>query len=75
MAIYLLRINSKQIKIVGREHGANFTHKVSLDTNEAHRARAKKIKAAILKDDHFSWPVQRIVPSTSVSSGKERPSM
>jgi len=27
--------------------------RVSLDTNEAHRARAKKIKAAILKDDHF----------------------
>jgi hypothetical protein len=27
--------------------------KVSLDTNEAHRARAKKIKAAILRDDHF----------------------
>jgi hypothetical protein len=26
---------------------------VSLDTNESHRARAKKIKAAILKDDHF----------------------
>jgi hypothetical protein len=27
--------------------------RVFLDTNEAHRARAKKIKAAILKDDHF----------------------
>jgi hypothetical protein len=26
---------------------------VSLDTNEAHRSRAKKIKAAILKDGHF----------------------
>jgi len=26
---------------------------VSLDTNEAHRARAKKIKDAIRKDDHF----------------------
>jgi hypothetical protein len=26
---------------------------VSLDTNEAHRYRAKKIKAAILKDNHF----------------------
>ena len=26
---------------------------VSLDTNEAHRARAKKIKAAIIRDDHF----------------------
>ena len=27
--------------------------RVSLDNNEAHRARAKKIKAAILKDNHF----------------------
>ncbi|MFZ3147635.1 MAG: hypothetical protein WA137_01190 [Methanothrix sp.] len=27
--------------------------RVSLDTNEAHRARAKKIKAAILRDYHF----------------------
>ncbi len=27
--------------------------RVSLDTNEAHRSRAKKIKAAILRDDHF----------------------
>jgi hypothetical protein len=27
--------------------------RVSLDTNEAHRARAQKIKAAIIKDDHF----------------------
>lgn len=27
--------------------------RVSLDTNEAHRARAQKIKAAIAKDDHF----------------------
>ncbi len=27
--------------------------RVSLDSNEAHRARAQKIKAAILKDDHF----------------------
>jgi hypothetical protein len=27
--------------------------RVSLDTNESHRARAKKIKAAILKDNHF----------------------
>ena len=26
---------------------------VSLDTNEAHRARAKKIKAAIIRDNHF----------------------
>jgi len=27
--------------------------RVSLDSNEAHRARAKKIKAAIIRDDHF----------------------
>lgn len=27
--------------------------RVSLDTNEAHRARAKRIKAAILRDDRF----------------------
>ncbi|MDD4448827.1 MAG: hypothetical protein PHN61_14285 [Methanothrix sp.] len=27
--------------------------RVSLDSNEVHRARAKKIKAAILKDNHF----------------------
>jgi hypothetical protein len=36
--------------------------RVFLDTNEAHRARAKKIKAAILKDDHFLLDQPRDCP-------------
>jgi hypothetical protein len=35
---------------------------VSLDTNEFHRPRAKKIKAAILKDNHFVLNVSRKCP-------------
>jgi hypothetical protein len=36
--------------------------RVFLDTNEAHRARAKKIRAAILKDDHFLLERPRSCP-------------
>jgi hypothetical protein len=36
--------------------------RVSLDTNEFHRARGKKIKAAILKDNHFILNAPRKCP-------------
>jgi hypothetical protein len=45
---------------------------VSLDTNEAHRARAKKIKAAILKDDHFVLNAPRKCPFDLCFQWEER---